>query len=106
MTCPLRWLRPGLPLDQAASGPSGPRRDAMGRAAALSPGVPLLTTGAPDDLAPSLPDPSRVAGIRLGDVPGARRPEPVGGAHSSSLALEAASDLAALLSSAAVVHSA
>jgi ornithine cyclodeaminase/alanine dehydrogenase-like protein (mu-crystallin family) len=91
---------------EAAPGPPGPRRDAMIRAAALSPGTPLLTAGAIDDLAPSLPDPSVLAGLRLGDRPGERRPEPVAGPRSSPRAVEAASDLAALLSSAAVVHSA
>jgi len=74
------------------------------RAAALGPSLPLVTTGAISELASALPDPSRLAGLLLGDRPGLRTAEPLAGPATAPWALEAARDLAALLASAAVVH--
>ena len=92
-------------LDAGAAEPRI-RREVLARAAALEPSVPLVTTGPVADLAAVLPDPSRLAGLVLGDRPGLRSAEPVAGPATGAGALEAARDLAALLASAAVVHQA
>jgi 3-hydroxybutyryl-CoA dehydrogenase len=76
----------------------------LARAAELGPGLPLVTTGPLGDLADALPDPSRLAGLVLGEPPGLRSAEAVGGPATAPWALEAARDLAALLASAAIVH--
>lgn len=90
-------------LDAAAAVPQL-RAEVLARAAALEPSVPLVTTGPVGELAPALADPSRLAGLVLGDRPGLRSAEPVAGPATAGRALEAARDLAALLASAAVVH--
>jgi 3-hydroxybutyryl-CoA dehydrogenase len=90
-------------LDTGAAAPRI-RQEVLARAAALEPAVPLVTTGPVADLAVALPDPSRLAGLVLGERPGLRSAEPVAGPATGARALEAARDLAALLASAAVVH--
>ena len=80
------------------------RAEVLTRAAALEPAAALVTTGPVAELGAALPDPSRLAGLALGDRPGLRSAEPAAGPATGARALEAARDLAALLASAAVVH--
>jgi len=88
------------------TGPEDPevRRDVLARAAAAEPSATLLASGTLAAVGAQLPDPSRLAGLLLGERLGETAPKAVGTAWSSSKALAAAQSVALALSRAAAVH--
>ena len=86
------------------TGPEAPdiRAEVLARAAVAEPGATLLVSGRLEEVAARLQDPSRLAGLLLGDR--IRAPRAMGGSATSSAALEAARAIAAALAGAAAIH--
>ncbi len=88
------------------TGPESPeiRRAVLTRAGAAEPEATLLASGAVNEVAAGLPDPSRLAGVVLGDRPGLRAPEAASGPSSSPRAMTVARAVAAALARAIAIH--
>ena len=79
------------------------RADVLGRAAAADREAALLASGSLEAVSTLLPDPSRLAGLVLGERPGEQPPRAAACRASSPRALGAARELAAALARAATL---
>lgn len=82
------------------------RCQVLARAADAEPGAALLASGSVEEVARGLGDPTRLAGLLLGEGAVGRAPRAVGVPSSSPAALEAARAVAGALSRAAALHEA